>query len=72
MPSLTTGSAAPRFMLRRKTGVAKLGGLLAFWRSRKALSDLDETLLADVGLSRDDVRHEMHRSPWDVPSNWRI
>ncbi len=72
MTSLTTGTTAHRPMLRRKTGWAKIAGLFAFWRSRSALADLDDALLKDIGLTHGDVREELRRSSWDVPTAWRL
>lgn len=34
-------------------------------RSRQALQDLDDRLLADIGISRGDAREEVRRSFWD-------
>lgn len=34
------------------------------WRQRKHLAELDDRLLADIGLTRDDVRTELSRRTW--------
>jgi uncharacterized protein YjiS (DUF1127 family) len=39
-------------------------------RTRRALKHLDDHLLADVGLSRDDAEAEARRPLWDAPSHW--
>jgi uncharacterized protein YjiS (DUF1127 family) len=39
-------------------------------RERRALHDLDDHLLTDIGLTRDEARIESERDVWDVPANW--
>lgn len=39
-------------------------------RSRARLMQLDDTLLADIGLSRDDAHREALRPVWDAPGHW--
>lgn len=60
---------------RRGSTPAKLWSALraamALGRQRIALDQLDEHLLDDIGVSRDDARHEAQRPVWDVPENWR-
>jgi len=43
----------------------------AFRRSRRALSGLDDHLLADIGISRAEAEAEARRPDWDVPLHWR-
>lgn len=50
-------------------GVVKSIGSTA--RQRKALGQLDDAALRDVGLTRQQAVAEANRSIWDVPSNWR-
>lgn len=45
-----------------------LAGLRA---ERRALSRLDDRLLADIGLTPDAARIESERPLWDVPAHWR-
>ena len=40
-------------------------------RSRKSLSRLDDHLLRDIGLTRDEAAAEAARAAWDVPPHWR-
>lgn len=40
-------------------------------RQRKALAQLDETRLNDLGLTRADVAKETSLTVWDVPQGWR-
>ena len=46
--------------------------LLGLIRSRKALSDLDDHLLRDIGVTEEEARREAKRPVWDVPSTWRL
>lgn len=39
-------------------------------RSRGRLSVLDDHLLADIGLSRDEALAEAARTAWDAPDHW--
>ena len=47
-----------------------LDGALALGRSRAALGDLDEHMLRDIGLTRDEARAEAERPIWDAPAYW--
>jgi Domain of unknown function (DUF1127) len=39
--------------------------------SRARLADMDDHMLADIGLTRAAARIEAARPVWDVPANWR-
>jgi uncharacterized protein YjiS (DUF1127 family) len=39
-------------------------------RQRKALADLDDTLLKDIGVTRSEAEQESMRPAWDVPKHW--
>lgn len=39
-------------------------------RSRKALANLDDAALTDLGLTKSQAKVESSRSAWDAPSNW--
>lgn len=43
----------------------------SLWRSRRALEQLDDAALKDVGLSAADAKAEAARPVWDVPAHWR-
>ncbi|OWU86558.1 hypothetical protein ATO6_07170 [Oceanicola sp. 22II-s10i] len=45
--------------------------LLGLHQSRQCLSRLDDALLRDIGISREDAHKEARRPIWDVPTNWR-
>lgn len=40
-------------------------------RQRRALLDLNDRLLKDIGLSEHEARTEAERPIWDVPRHWR-
>jgi len=44
-------------------------GLCAL-RQRRHLADLDDALLRDIGLTREEARAEARRPLWDVPDSW--
>lgn len=48
-----------------------LMSLDALYRSRRALSSLDNDRLADLGLDAESARSEAKRPVWDVPAGWR-
>ncbi len=54
-----------------RSWLAMLAQAVALHRQRARLAELDDHLLRDIGLSRDDARAEAQRSFWDVPAHWR-
>ncbi|MEL7115928.1 MAG: DUF1127 domain-containing protein [Pseudomonadota bacterium] len=64
----TTATRPTRF------GIANVFKVLldldAAWRQRNHLSRLDASALNDIGLTGDDVRHEISRVSWDAPRSW--
>lgn len=47
-----------------------LATLIGLARSRRALAQLDEARLKDLGLSSHDAQVEANRPFWDVPAHW--
>jgi uncharacterized protein YjiS (DUF1127 family) len=45
--------------------------LIDLRRSRRALAELDDIALEDIGISRTEARIESKRPIWDAPSAWR-
>jgi uncharacterized protein YjiS (DUF1127 family) len=39
-------------------------------RSRRALAQLDDHQLCDIGLSREQAQLEAQRKAWDAPAAW--
>ncbi len=56
---------------RRKGLIARILDALALTRQRRALAELDDALLADLGLTREEAEAEARRSGWDAPPHWR-
>jgi uncharacterized protein YjiS (DUF1127 family) len=50
---------------------ARLMEIVAVSRSRKQLALLDDRLLHDIGLTRDQALTEASRPGWDAPSHWK-
>ena len=48
-----------------------LGALFSVWRQRRALANLDEAALRDIGVTRAEAQAEASRPVWDVPETWR-
>lgn len=40
---------------------------LDLWSERQSLERLDDRMLADIGVSREEARQEASRAPWDRP-----
>ncbi|MEM8579333.1 MAG: DUF1127 domain-containing protein [Pseudomonadota bacterium] len=55
----------------RPSRKVSLWRLLALWRSRRGLAQLDEAALRDIGISAADAQAEAQRPVWDVPAHWR-
>ncbi len=55
--------------------LARLLRTLGNWRSlrrqRAHLAELDDHILRDIGLTRDDALREAQRPVWDAPERWR-
>jgi uncharacterized protein YjiS (DUF1127 family) len=65
---LMVGSAD---ILRRSAPERALGHVVTLWArlfaERRALSQLDERLLRDIGLNEGDAAREAARPFWDIP-----
>ena len=62
----TVTSARPS----RRPFLFRFRQLLALSRSRRDLALLDDHLLQDIGLTREEAEAEASRSDWDVPPHW--
>lgn len=56
-------SHTPSFFERLRTA-------RALARQRRALADLDDAQLRDIGLTRDQAHREAERPAWDAPHHW--
>lgn len=54
----------------RPLRLSRLLGLLSLRASRTRLATLDDRLLRDIGLTRDQARTEAERPLWDAPDHW--
>ena len=50
----------------------RLRAALHLRRQRRALHEMDDRMLADMGLTRSQARAEASRPIWDVPQTWRF
>lgn len=62
-PSLPVARPAPL--------LGRMLARLAVLRQRRALADLPDHLLADIGISRRAAETEAQRPLWDVPPHWQ-
>lgn len=56
--------------LRLSLSLRTVARLLALRQSRARLATLDDHLLRDIGLSREQAQHESERPLWDAPPHW--
>lgn len=61
----------PPVSRRRSNLGAQLWTMIAVARQRQALRNLDNHLLADIGVSPAQAVQESSRPAWDVPAIWR-
>lgn len=54
----------------RRTGRLSLARLIAMRRTRTRLALLDDRLLKDIGLTREEAAREAARCSWDAPRHW--
>ena len=48
----------------------RIGQRHALRRERRRLAALDDHLLRDIGLDREQAEREARRSDWDAPRHW--
>ncbi|MEM9319257.1 MAG: DUF1127 domain-containing protein [Pseudomonadota bacterium] len=64
---------APRMHRGARPGLAaQVVKVFDLWRQRRALSQLDDRLLRDVGLTQEQAKAEIKRPIWDAPSSWMM
>ncbi len=55
----------PRRSLR-----GRIADMVGVHRQRKTLENLDDHMLHDIGISRQDAKIEAKKPVWDVPRHW--
>jgi uncharacterized protein YjiS (DUF1127 family) len=50
---------------------ARLWQARSVYSQRRALAQLSESQLQDIGLTREEATAESRRAAWDVPQHWR-
>lgn len=71
---LHTSTFAVRRLSRRGSPLRLAGRLLdmvALHRQRHSLALLDDAMLRDIGLTREEANTEATRPLWDVPRHWK-
>ena len=56
--------------LRRRGPLARWATFRSIARSRRALAQLDNAQLNDIGLTRAEAEAEARRPAWDAPEHW--
>lgn len=51
--------------------LGRIETILAVWRQRRCLAQLDASRLEDIGVTAREAAREAARSVWDVPVFWR-
>lgn len=51
--------------------IGRVFTMLSLYQGRRTLARLDEALLSDIGISREEAYREAKRPMWDVPASWR-
>ncbi|UOA26337.1 DUF1127 domain-containing protein [Pseudosulfitobacter sp. DSM 107133] len=69
--SMTDIIARSTLFARSNRNRPSRGSLLGLWRSRRALAQLDQTALDDIGVSAEEAHREATRPIWDVPAIWK-
>ncbi len=56
----------PHFPAQAKALLARLGQMRQTVIGRRAIAQMDDRMLADIGLSRSEALAEINRRPWDI------
>ena len=65
-----TSSLATAPSLRISGLIGRVFTMLAFHRERQSLARLDDAMLRDIGVSREEAQREAARPIWDAPGRW--
>ena len=66
LPLTSAASAAPAAPAKRGGWLAWLTRTLRAIETRRHLTEMDDRMLKDIGITRMDARIEANRSPWDI------
>lgn len=64
-------SAPSRMSRTTRSPFSRLLTMLSIQRERQSLDQLDQAMLDDIGITRDQARREAVRPAWDAPERWR-
>ncbi|WP_422072228.1 DUF1127 domain-containing protein [Tranquillimonas rosea] len=67
--SASLASAGAPVRGRRPGLLSRLLAVHAVWRERRALADLDDRALRDIGVTRGAARDEAARPIWELPGH---
>ena len=56
---------------RRRVSIRGLLDAQTVRRSRQTLAALDDHMLRDIGITREQAQSEADRAAWDVSTTWR-
>ncbi|WP_417719881.1 DUF1127 domain-containing protein [Salipiger sp.] len=65
-------AALPRYHAPRRPLLSRLLSLTGLARQRRHLAQLDDHLLADLGITRSEAQREAGRPFWDAPRHWTL
>lgn len=57
---------------RASSLLSRIGMAFAVSRQRRALAQLDDAMLEDIGLTRSEAHREAERPAWDAPRHWML
>jgi len=66
-----SGTAAIRLPRLPGGVLARIETVLAVWRQRRCLAQMDASRLEDIGVTAREAAREAARPAWDVPVFWR-
>jgi uncharacterized protein YjiS (DUF1127 family) len=55
---------------RAETPLGWMARCHATWRHRRVLAEMDDRMLSDIGLTREEALAEARRPFWDAPPRW--
>ena len=65
-----TARLSDRSLIRRLFD--RLQATRILYKQRKALALLDDAMLRDIGVNREQANSEANRPVWDAPKHWKV